>query len=167
MSFKIALARRLSKLAGFGLFAGCLVAFLIAGLITGVQWDRKAPTIQNVSISRTVHAGDNLSIHEHITVPSGCIPRVIRMLSTKRDIMAPDNDIQLLTDSPVVANGNVSVPVPRDTVAKDWYYMEEISTSGCGPFSGIIAPDTVEVRAADGKPGVALRVLGWSLIPTH
>ena len=167
MSMHVARVRVLSRVILVGGLVGLLITTTIVGVAEGIKLERKAPTIRNVDIASTVHAGDNLAIHEKIGVMPGCLPRAMRMLCTERDCQAPGNMTQLLTDSTVVANGTVFVPVPRDTIPRTWFYHETVSDVGCGAFSGVFAPDTTEIRDASGLVGVTVTVLPWSLIPNH
>ena len=167
MNMHMARARLMGRVILAGGLVGLLVTTLIVGVGEGVKLERKAPTIRNVDIASEVHAGDNLAIHERIGVMPGCLPRAMRMLCTERDCQAPGNMTQLLTDSTVVANGEVFVPVPRDTIPRTWFYHETVSDVGCGAFSGVFAPDTTEIRDAAGLAGVAVTVLPWSAVPTH
>ena len=170
----------------------CLMGAAVAG---GVKLERQKPRIQVASVADWVRAGDNLHEDVQISVPPGCIPRQMRQLCTERSCSnhypSPTdpfpfrkNHTQLLTDSAIVAQGDVAVPMPRDTTPRSWpridgklvttdpnhrgwFLIEAVSDQGCGALSGILKPNTTYLHDASGQVGIPMNVLPWSPVPTQ
>ena len=170
-------ARTASLWGLWGLCGMTLVLVSIASIAGGVKLERQRPILEHVTISDTVHAGDNLVVHETIIVPPGCLPRQMRQLCTERDCRNhhPSTDdpgpfredqVQVLTDSVSIAEGAIHVPVQRDTAPGRYWFQMDLSDSGCGALSGLFPADWTHLTwAKDGKPGVPVTVLPYSPIP--